>query len=257
MEYKLSGKENSETILFVHGLGANLSQFEQDHEYFKNKFRVLSVNLRGHGDSTPDTESLLAGFELSVMANDVLELLDELNINQVHYVGNSMGGNIGYEILKSKPEVLKSFTTFGTTGQLSTSKLSLSIMKTTYKILSPKAIGGLSKSAGQTKESKDKILEMMSQVNKESLLAILPCLANFNYLDVIRSSNTPCMILKGEKDKDINKAIKNTVIEFENRGNFKLFEMPDAGHFANLDNPVLFHKVLEGFITSPKESFNA
>ncbi len=248
IEYLLTGEKNSETILFVHGLGANLSQFEQQQRYFSEKHTVLSVNLRGHGNSIIVHDYTPAEFELSKMSTDIIELLDSLNIEKVHFVGNSMGGNIGYEILKSKPEILESFTTFGTTGQLSTPKFSLGMMKFTYKLLSPKAIGNLSKTAGQTTNSREKIMEMMSQVNKSTILSIIPNLANFDYMDVIKTSQIQSMIIKGEKDKDINKAIKNTIIEFESRGDFKLYEMSKAGHFANLDNSDLFNRILEAFI---------
>lgn len=248
IEYLLTGDINSETVLFVHGLGANLTQFELQHDYFSENFKVLSINLRGHGNSILTHESTPSEFELPKIANDVVELLNRLNITKVHFVGNSMGGNIGYEILKSKPEMLKSFTTFGTTGQLSTSKFSLGVMKFTYKLLSSKAIGNLSKTAGQTKESKKKIKGMMSQVNKSTILSIIPNLAYFDYMDTIPTSHIPCMIIKGEEDKDINKAIKNTITEFENRGDFKLYEMSRVGHFANLDNSDLFNEVLEEYI---------
>ncbi len=52
MEYLLTGIPNKDTILFVHGLGANLSQFEYQHNYFQDRYRVLSVSLRGHGNTT-------------------------------------------------------------------------------------------------------------------------------------------------------------------------------------------------------------
>jgi len=157
LEYQLSGKENSEAILFVHGLGANLSQFEFQQEYFSAKYKVLSINLRGHGKSKLLSESTSSDFELCKMADDIIELLESLKISSVHYVGNSMGGNVGYEILKSNPEVLKSFVTYGTTGQLSTSTAALKIMSFMYKIMRLKTIGNLSKTAGQTKESKKKL----------------------------------------------------------------------------------------------------
>lgn len=257
IDYLLTGENNPSTILFVHGLGANLSQFERQHEYFSNKFRVLSINLRGHGNSVLPGESKSATFELSAMGSDIIELLDDLDIDRVHFIGNSMGGNVGYEILKSKPQVLRSLITFGTTGQLSTSRFALGIIKFTYKLLSVQSISNLSKAAGQVKESREKIREMMSGVNKSTLLAILPNLANFDYLESIKASSIPCMIIKGEKDKNINKAIKNTIIEFENRGNFKLIEMSGAGHFANLDDPDLFNEVLEDFISGINELDNS
>ena len=252
LEYQLSGEENSEAILFVHGLGANLSQFEFQQKYFSPKYKVLSINLRGHGNSIILDEPARSDFELSKMADDIIGLLDSLRISNVHYVGNSMGGNVGYEILKSKPEILKSFATYGTTGQLSTSKFLLKVMSLMYNITSTTTIGNLSKAAGQTKESKHKIKKIMSEVNKSTLLNIAPKLANFDYLDIIESSGTPSLIIKGEMDRSINKTLKNTIVAFEKRGDFKLFEMKETGHFANLDNPELFNDVLEEYILNNK-----
>jgi len=250
MEYCLSGKKNTETILFVHGLAANLSQFKRQHEHFSKEFKVLSVNLRGHGNSKLSNDFTSSDFQLSLMGNDIIELLDLLHIENVHYVGNSMGGNVGYEILKSKPQILKSFTTFGTTAQLSTSPITLGIMKFSYSILSLSLIGNMSKAAGQTLSSKEQIKDMIIEADKSVILAILPNLANFNYLEVIKKSSVPCMIIKGTQDHDINKSIDSTVTEFKKRGHFNLFISPDVGHFANLDDPNVFNHTLGNFIES-------
>jgi len=248
IEFLLTGEKNSETIVFIHGLGANLSQFRLQQDYFSKNFKVITINLRGHGKSFQAHTYEPSEFTLSLMSTDIIELLAYLKISKVHFVGNSLGGNIGYEILKSHAHLLKSFTTFGTTGQLNKSKLSLKILKCIYKIISVKTIGNLSKAAGQTRESKDKIEEMISNINKVTLLSILPNIAKFDYLPVIKTSSVPTMIMKGEKDRDINKTIKNTITEFENRGNFKLHKIKNVGHFVNLDNPVLFNRILENFI---------
>ncbi|MEM6842752.1 MAG: alpha/beta hydrolase [Bacteroidota bacterium] len=248
LEYRLTGEGQSETILFLHGLGANLSQFQHQHQYFDKDYQVISVNLRGHGRSRVLRRPNPAAFELSKMALDVIELLEVLGINQVNFVGNSMGGNVGYEILKLKPSLFSSFTTFGTTAQLSTSEITFKIMKYTYIILNTKTIGNLAKAAGQTDTSREKIKEMMSHVNRPILLSILPNIANFNYLDVIKTSSVPSILIKGEFDKDINKALESTIVEFEHRGNFKIVEIENVGHFANLDNPDKFNWVLAEFI---------
>jgi len=248
IEYLLSGETNPTTILFVHGLGANLSQFELQQAYFSKKFQVLSVNLYGHGNTKLLPEMSNSAVELKQMAQHVLLLLESLGIFKVHYVGNSMGGNVGYEILKVAPELLKTFTTFGTTGQLRTSKLAQKIMSFMHQLIGANTRGALSSLAGQTKTSKKKIKEMMAQVKKSTILGIIPVLANFDYLDVIKNSNIPTLIIKGEKDSEINRAIETTIAEFETRGNFELYTMNKVGHFVNLDNPDLFNSVLEKFI---------
>ncbi|HHE05889.1 MAG TPA: hypothetical protein ENK90_02070, partial [Epsilonproteobacteria bacterium] len=84
--YRLTGNNHHQTILFVHGLGANLSQFEEQHHYFDNKYQILSLTLSNHS--------------LDYLADEIIILLDRLQIEKVHFVGNSMGGNVGFALLK-------------------------------------------------------------------------------------------------------------------------------------------------------------
>lgn len=255
MEYLLTGVENKETILFVHGLGANLSQFENQHQYFQDRYKVLSICLRGHGNTHSIKELSEQDFKLSILANDIIMLLDTLGINNVHYIGNSMGGNIGYELIKAHPDRILSFTSYGTTGKLKKSGFTIGLMKFTYRLLSMKTIGKLSGSAGVSEYSKTKIVEMMSQAQKSTVLNLLPHLGNFDYLEVIKNSLVKAQIIRGDKDKEINKVIESAIETFRLRGNFKLINLENTGHFANLDNPYLFNRTLETFLTGLDESF--
>lgn len=248
IEYLLSGKEKSETIIFVHWLGANLTQFENQYEYFSLKYNVLLINLRGHGNSNLKSKFTDFDFKLPVIASDVIELLQTLKITKAHYVGNSMGGNIGYEILKIKPNVLLSFTTFGTTAELHIWKMQFTIVRLMYRLISSKLIATLSTQAGYSSESKRKIKEMLWLISKTTILYSITNLWNLNYLDVIKKSELPVFIIKGERDKDINKVIWSTILEFTKRGNFQFFEMQNVGHFVNLDNPDLFNIKLDKFL---------
>lgn len=254
LEYFLSGKENKETIVFVHGLGANLSQFENQHKFFQNKYKVLSLDLRGHGDTTALRELTESDFELSKLSNDIVMLLDALNIEKVHYVGNSMGGNVGYELLKNNPDKLLSFTTFGTTAKLNKSAITIKFMKLIYKLLSTKIIAQLSSFAGNNEDSKKKIQEMMQQTGKETILKTIPHLATIDYLDVIKDVEMTSMIIQGDMDKEINKVIGGTIEVWRQKGNFRLMEMKNTGHFANLDNPEKFNQIIASFLENILEN---
>jgi len=252
LEYRLTGTKNSETILFVHGLGANRSQFEAQHTYFSKKYQVVSISLCGHGNSSLPSKVTIEKFGLTKFKNDILYVLDFLKIETVHYVGNSMGGNIGLEFLCEKPTRLLSLTIFGTTGQLKKSKILIFLMRLIYRILSMKTIGKLSSSAGLNAASKIKIQEMISVASKEAVLHCIPNLANFNYLSNIKKSTMPTLLLKGEKDKEINAELNKTIVTFQNRGNFQLKELKGVGHFMNLDDSELFNKELEAFLLDEK-----
>ncbi|MEM7485092.1 MAG: alpha/beta hydrolase [Bacteroidota bacterium] len=246
--YTISGETNTETILFVHGLGANASQFNEQHAYFSEKFKVISIDLRGHGNSKAIDKSNNFEPTLQKMAEDVIGLLHSLNIRNVHFVGNSMGGNVGYEVLRTASELIKSFTTFGTTAHMKTSKFMLGLLLLFYRALPIRYIAILSKSAGQTATSKERIEKMLRKANKKTIVTLLPQLANFDYLKTIEKTTVPIMILKGERDKEINKVLGTTLARFEKRSDFYMVVMKNAGHFANLDDPAIFHTILENFI---------
>lgn len=250
LEYHLTGTDHSETILFLHGLGANRSQFEAQHYFFSKKYQVLSISLCGHGNSSLPSKVTLEQFTLENLKNDVLQALDFLGIEKVHFVGNSMGGNIGLELLGKNPTRLLSLTIFGTTGQLNKSKILICLMRQVYGVLSMKTIGKLSSFAGLKKQSKIKIQEMVSVAFKRAVLHCIPNLANFDYLSDIRKSKINTLLLRGEKDSEINAVLDETIVAFQSRGNFQLKELNGVGHFMNLDDAGLFNKELYNFLRS-------
>ncbi|MEM7532791.1 MAG: alpha/beta hydrolase [Chloroflexota bacterium] len=248
IEFKFSANPCCPTLVFLHGLGANLSQFDHQHLFFANHFQIVSLNIRGHGNSSSTYPFSLVG-----CAQDVIELLDALSIEHFHFIGNSMGGNVGYELLKTFSHRLRSITTFGTTAELNTSKTTTNILTLIYRILPIRLIAQLASGAGQTTSSKKIIQTMMRQMNKRSLIAIVPVLACFNYLHVIENSQTPFLIIKGAKDSEINNVLGSTLTAFETRGHFTLLELDFMGHFANLDAPDTFNKSLLDFLSNVEE----
>lgn len=247
LDYYISGVDSSDVILFVHGLGADLRQFENQHTYFNNKYKVLSVSLRGHGKTKPGNTS--SDYSLWAASNDIIRVLDKLGIERVHYVGNSMGGNVGYEILKNMPSRILTLTTFGTTAQLSKSKVEVTALKILYRYLSQKVIGRLSKSAGYNEYSKNMIRRMITESNKPSILHFMSHISNFDYTDILRKYDLPILIIKGDKDKEINRVIKNTINVCNEKMNFDIQEVENAGHFTNLDQPEIFNSILKNFLT--------
>jgi len=236
--YHLRGKNHQQTILFVHGLGANLSQFEEQHHYFDKNYQVLSVTLPNKFDDT-----------LENMADDIISLLDKLEIEKVHFVGNSMGGNIGFEVLKKYPQRLCTITTFGTTPSLKTSKIKLFIVSVMIKIFPQFLIAKLGSYAGVNKVSRKKIYKMLRQISKKAYLAILPSIANFDYGEVITKNKKPFCIIKVENDKEINKLLDKYINLWKDEEWCHLVNMQNVGHFANLDAPYVFNRLLEKFFS--------
>jgi pimeloyl-ACP methyl ester carboxylesterase len=86
-------------LLFVHGAFCDHSHFQPQFERFRTTHRVVSVDLRGHGESDkPVQDYTIAGF-----ADDLAWLCGELGLYQPAIIGHSMGGMIALDLAARYP----------------------------------------------------------------------------------------------------------------------------------------------------------
>ena len=238
MDYHLTGSKNQQTILFLHGLGADLSQFEEQQSYFESNYQVLSISLPL--DKNP--------LSLSTIAVEIKMLLNKLDIKYVHIVGNSMGGDIGFELLKNYPSTVLSLCTFGTTPYMKSSKSFTLIMKFFIWICPLKLIAKLASYSGVNSKAQNKIYEMCMKQSKATFYKSIDMLSNFDYIEMIETSQKPLCIIKAQKDKEINRLLAKPIKKWEKRRWFTLYELKHSGHFANLDKPVKFNEILSSYL---------
>ena len=65
-------------------------------------FRVVAVDLRGHGRS--DKPVTADAYRRELLAADVLAVLDQLGMPSAHVVGYSLGGSVGFTLLVAAPD---------------------------------------------------------------------------------------------------------------------------------------------------------
>jgi pimeloyl-ACP methyl ester carboxylesterase len=87
--------------LLVHGLGATKASFLPTIAALAPKYRAIAVDLPGFGDSV---KPLRAPYHPPYFASTMCALLDALQIDSAHIVGNSMGGRIAIELGLRFPE---------------------------------------------------------------------------------------------------------------------------------------------------------
>jgi len=75
-------------FVFVHGWTCNRSFFAPQADHFARGHRVVSVDLRGHGES----DKPQGAYPISAYSDDIAHLIGELGLGKVVAVGHSMGG---------------------------------------------------------------------------------------------------------------------------------------------------------------------
>jgi 3-oxoadipate enol-lactonase len=92
IHYDLVGPPGAGAVCFAHALAADSGMWaEQVPALIAQGWRVLRVDMRGHGGSAPPA----ADTTLDQLAGDIAQVIDALGIGRVHFVGLSIGGMIG------------------------------------------------------------------------------------------------------------------------------------------------------------------
>jgi esterase len=91
-----------EPVVVLHGLFGSSRNWQTAAKRFSTAYRVITVDLRNHGDS-PHTETM----SYPEMAADVSALIDALDMAPVTIVGHSMGGKVVMTLALTRPQQLR------------------------------------------------------------------------------------------------------------------------------------------------------
>lgn len=224
MYYAVYGE--GEPLLLHGGLG-NADYFANQIEAFSAEYQVIAVDSRGHGRSTV-TETPIG---YSLMASDVLALMDYLEIDAANLVGWSDGGIIGLDIAINHPDRLIKLIAYGANyipsgvrsdiGDSATFNAYIERALADYAELSP------------APENVDAFLE-----NIGNMWATEP---NFSE-EQLGSITTPTLILDGWEEEAIYPEHAFEMARLIPGA--ELLLMPDVGHFAMFQTSEMFNSIV-------------
>ncbi len=110
----------ADTLLLLHAAVGHAKRFYAWVPGLCRHYRVVRMDLRGHGCSQVPPASLL--LDMDRLVADVEELLAHLGETSVHIVGNSAGGYIAQNLAMKSPDKVKSLMLFGSTAGLRNSQ---------------------------------------------------------------------------------------------------------------------------------------
>ena len=103
IHYRFEGEKGA-YLLLHHGLfGSHQDWYEAGYvDALRNDFRLIVMDARGHGRSDRPLDS--GEYRLQAFADDVIAIMDELDIRNLHFCGYSLGALVGFELLMQHPE---------------------------------------------------------------------------------------------------------------------------------------------------------
>jgi pimeloyl-ACP methyl ester carboxylesterase len=104
IDYNIYG-DGDTTLFFVHGWCINQTYWAGQVDYFKDQYKVVTLDLPGHGKSDQNRSD----WTIRNFASDVIMMIDALQLNNVVLIGHSMGGNIILEAAVAKQDAVIGF----------------------------------------------------------------------------------------------------------------------------------------------------
>jgi pimeloyl-ACP methyl ester carboxylesterase len=241
------------TIFFCHGAGASQDQFKhQDH--FAEDYNLVMPSLRGHGGSQMPSNINTESMSLLRQALDMLELADHLHIKEFHFVGHSIGGLIGLELLKISPERLLSLTVFGVSPCPKHSIFPAWVRANISDLVSRshlERILGYEKSKDPT--TIDAFDQMLKIANRSAVKYMLKSMIKHDYLETLQKNTViPILLMRSADDELVNNSLDPCLVQLEQQRNIDTMRINSAGHLINMETPEFFNSILSAFLTKAK-----
>jgi pimeloyl-ACP methyl ester carboxylesterase len=111
IHYEVEG--DGTPLVLLHGISDTIESWYACGyvESLKKEYRLILIDVRGHGGSDKPHDS--EAYAMKLLVNDVVAVLGDLKISKAHFLGYSMGGWIGFGIAKYSPQRFHSLTIGG------------------------------------------------------------------------------------------------------------------------------------------------
>lgn len=241
-------------VVFIHGFPFDQSSWSLQLEYLQQYCRVITYDIRGFGKSTVTDEKP----SIALLADDLVQFMDALQIPKAIVCGLSMGGYILLNALNRYPERFAAIILSNTQCIADTSEAKEKRQKNIQLIES----GGLSEysenmirnlfyseSFVNRAEAVSSIRNTMLSTKPTIITNTLHALANREEMCYTLSNIIiPTLIISGKEDKSI--PFQQSIFMHEQIPRSILHLIDKTGHLPNLEQPEEFNRLVKDFTMS-------
>jgi 3-oxoadipate enol-lactonase len=254
--YDLVGPETGSVLCVTHSLASDGGMWaEQMAPLLGAGYRVLRVDMRGHGGSDP-----IAGeYRMEELANDVATVMDALGVTSAHYVGLSIGGMIGQALAVHHGAKVKSMMLCDTMpatppGAKETWAPRVKAVSDT-KGLSTIADGTMARwftdaFKGRNPSRWKQIRDTIVGTTAQGFLGCAAAIQNFDFLAALPKLQVPTLVVCGADDQGTPPAGNKRIAELVPGGRYE--EIAEARHLPNVERPDAFNRILLGWLEAQR-----
>jgi pimeloyl-ACP methyl ester carboxylesterase len=249
-EIRKDGKFNfievgeGEPLMLLHGLFGALSNFEPLIEYFKIRNKVIVPML-------PLLEMDLLHTSVGGLQKFVQKFIEHRNYNNIHLLGNSLGGHVALVHILKNPEKVKSLILTGSSGLFENGMGDTYPKRGDKEYIRNKTALTFYDPSMATDELVDEVFEITNNRLKViKIITLAKSAIRSNLGEELSQIQQPTCLIWGNNDiitppfvgKEFNKLIPNSELHLVDK----------CGHAPMMEVPVEFNKILSGFLDKLK-----
>lgn len=232
---------SGEPLVLLHGLFGALSNFVDLIEYFKKHYLVVVPML-------PLFELDLLHTTVGGLEKFVTKFIEARKYENVHLLGNSLGGHVALVHVLKHPQHIKSLILTGSSGLFENGMGDTYPKRGDYEYIKRKTELTFYNPATATKELVDEVYEIVNQrVKVIKIIALAKSAIRNNLGDELQNIRVPTLLIWGNNDtitppfvgKEFNKLIPNSELHF----------IDLCGHAPMMERSKEFNEILHGFLT--------
>jgi 3-oxoadipate enol-lactonase len=244
--YELHGSEGAPWLIFSHSLACTVRMWDPQIAAFKDRYRILAYDMRGHGQSAAPA----GPYTLEMLADDVLALMRELKIDRARYVGLSIGGMIGQHLALKEPKRFEKMV-LADTGHTQTPE-TIKQWEERIRIahgqgMKPLVAGTMERwftPAFRDRPEAKRIAELIAATPVAGYVGCGQAIMKLNTTGRLKDIKLPVLAITGEADA----AAGGTKYIGEHLPGAKFVNIPQAAHIANIEQPEKFNQALREFL---------
>jgi len=257
LHYEDTGAGNP--IVFIHGWGMSARVWKFQAEEFASSYRVISVDLRAHGESGVPGDDC---FAMSDFATDIFTLFDRLDLRSATLAGWSLGAQVALESFKFIRSRLSSMVLSGGTPRFSSGNgyefglppvdvrgMALRIKRDRVRTMGD-FFRGMFVEGEMTGEQNQRVVKEIiipsRQPETKNLLRVLETLSESDQREILPMIDIPVLLIHGANDTTcLPEASRYMAGKLRNA---QLAIIEKSGHAPFMSKPAYFNKLLKEFL---------
>lgn len=243
-----------DTIVMIHGFGANKDNWTRLARELTDSFNVYAIDLPGHGDSSKELD---LGYRFEDQVQHLARILDKLDIDRTHMMGNSMGGAITALYAATFPDQIASAVLLNPAGIFDYESELVDLVVEGDNPLIPKEPGDFDRLLDFALEKRPfvpwPILGVMEQkaianreVNEVIFAAIRDTGFESDFRNAIADISAPVLVIWGKQDRVINYRNADSFVAAIPRAQKVILD--DIGHAPMVEAPEESARLFRDFI---------